>query len=101
MYRFLRHPICVTAAVTRASHTAPFTAARVGTRSVWTHPNYTPEHEAFRKMVRAFVTNEIIPNIDQWEKDRRLPRSLYALHRCLRSFGCFERRFKLIGLNGS
>lgn len=38
---------------------------------------FTPEHLAFRKTLRAFVSREIIPNIETWEDAGRLPRSLY------------------------
>jgi len=37
----------------------------------------TEEHAALRRTVRAFVEREIAPNIDAWEKARRLPRALY------------------------
>ncbi len=33
----------------------------------------TPEHDAFRQMVRSFVENEINPNIGQWEADEMMP----------------------------
>lgn len=37
---------------------------------------FTEEHELFREIVKAFVTKEILPFGDQWEKDKRTPKSL-------------------------
>jgi citronellyl-CoA dehydrogenase len=34
---------------------------------------FTSEHDQFRKVVRAFVENEINPYVDQWEQDRIFP----------------------------
>jgi citronellyl-CoA dehydrogenase len=34
---------------------------------------YTEEHELFRKQVRAFAEKELLPNADEWEKDRLFP----------------------------
>jgi len=37
-------------------------------------PNpYTEEHDLFRKQVRAFAKNELLPNADEWENDRNFP----------------------------
>lgn len=38
---------------------------------------FSDDHIAFRKTMRSFVEKEIIPNVAQWESDRRLPRDLY------------------------
>jgi len=38
---------------------------------------YTEEHEIFRKTFRKFVEKEITPNINQWEEDRMVPRSIW------------------------
>ena len=39
--------------------------------------NYTKEHEEFRSRVHAFMEQEMIPNVEQWEKERMLPRSAW------------------------
>ncbi len=39
--------------------------------------HFSPEHQAFRQSLRAFVETEIKPNIETWEVTGRLPRSLY------------------------
>src|ERR1043166_3368131 len=33
------------------------------------HPLFTPEHEAFRAPVRAFVDGELAPHAQEWERD--------------------------------
>ncbi len=38
---------------------------------------FTPEHEAFRTTVRAFMDKEVKPFHDQWEKDGIVPRELW------------------------
>ncbi len=42
-------------------------------------PNYyfTEEHDLFRESLKAFLAKEVTPNIDQWEEDRRIPRSIW------------------------
>jgi alkylation response protein AidB-like acyl-CoA dehydrogenase len=35
------------------------------------------EHELFRKSVRAFVEQEIVPHVDEWEKAEEIPRALF------------------------
>jgi citronellyl-CoA dehydrogenase len=35
--------------------------------------NFTPEHDAFRQMVRKFVETEINPYVEQWEDNRIFP----------------------------
>jgi acyl-CoA dehydrogenase len=40
---------------------------------VWT----TPERVALRAAVRDFTTREIVPHLDQWERDGEVPRSLH------------------------
>ena len=39
--------------------------------------NYTPEHEAFRERLKAFIAQEVTPNVDQWEKDGIEPREIW------------------------
>ncbi len=42
-----------------------------------TIPYFTEEHELFRQSFKDFLNKEVVPHIDQWEKDRELPRSIY------------------------
>lgn len=42
-------------------------------------PHYlTPEHEAFRRSVRRFVEQAILPHINGWDEAETFPRELYA-----------------------
>lgn len=43
-----------------------------------TSPWFTEDHDLFRQSVREFVQKEIMPHADQWEADRKIPRSLFA-----------------------
>lgn len=38
---------------------------------------FTDDHDLFRQSFRSFLEKEVKPNIDQWEKDGRLPRDIY------------------------
>ena len=38
---------------------------------------FEPEHEDFRESVRRFVSEEISPNFEQWEKDGMMPREVF------------------------
>ena len=38
---------------------------------------FSEEHEMFRTSLRAFLEKEAIPNIDQWEEDRKTPRDIW------------------------
>src|SRR6185369_14767792 len=40
-------------------------------------PYYTPEHDAFRDVMRRFVAKEITPYADQWDEEEEFPRELY------------------------
>ncbi len=40
-------------------------------------PFYDETHEAVAQSVRRFVEREVMPHIDQWERDGELPRSLH------------------------
>ena len=42
------------------------------------HWPLTEDRIALRETMRRFVDAEIIPNIQQWERDKQVPRSLYA-----------------------
>ncbi|WP_226436272.1 acyl-CoA dehydrogenase family protein [Rhodococcus yananensis] len=41
---------------------------------VWT----TPERRALRETVTAFVRREVLPHLDDWERDGQLPRDLHS-----------------------
>ena len=41
-------------------------------------PFYTAEHEAFRDVMRRFVTREIEPYAHEWDEAGEFPRSLYV-----------------------
>jgi len=43
-------------------------------RDVWT----TPERRALRETVTAFVRREVLPHLDDWERDGQLPRDLHS-----------------------
>jgi len=38
---------------------------------------FNEEHEMFRKSLKDFLNKEVTPNIDQWEKDQRIPRDVW------------------------
>ena len=38
---------------------------------------YGPEYEELRRNVRRFFATELLPNIDQWEEDGIIPKSLW------------------------
>ncbi|MCP4687944.1 MAG: acyl-CoA dehydrogenase family protein, partial [Desulfobacterales bacterium] len=38
---------------------------------------YTEEHDRFREELRAFLKREVTPNVDQWEKDKIEPKSIW------------------------
>ncbi|MFF1651159.1 acyl-CoA dehydrogenase family protein [Streptomyces sp. NPDC058240] len=40
-------------------------------------PYFTEEHQRFRAHVRAFLTEEVAPGADTWERERGLPRALW------------------------
>lgn len=40
-------------------------------------PYLTPEHEAFRRSVRAFLREQIAPHAAEWERRREMPRSAW------------------------
>lgn len=41
------------------------------------HYFFTEGHEIFRRSVRSFVENEVIPSIDQWEEGGQIPKDIY------------------------
>ena len=38
---------------------------------------YTEEHQKFRKRLADFLAKEVTPNVDQWEKEKIEPKSLW------------------------
>ncbi|OKJ93539.1 acyl-CoA dehydrogenase [Streptomyces sp. CB03234] len=38
---------------------------------------FQPEHDAFRETVRTFLTKEVLPHYEQWEKDGIVPRDAW------------------------
>jgi len=41
-------------------------------------PPFTDEHEQLRESIGRWITEEIVPNVDEWEAAREFPRELYA-----------------------
>ena len=41
-------------------------------------PPFTDEHEELRESARRFVSKEIAPNVEDWDKEREFPRELFA-----------------------
>ena len=41
-------------------------------------PYYTASHRAFRARVRAFVDAEVTPHCDAWDRQKAIPRELFA-----------------------
>ncbi|MEM7515087.1 MAG: acyl-CoA dehydrogenase family protein, partial [Bacteroidota bacterium] len=38
---------------------------------------FTEEHKLFKDSLRSFLQKEVVPHIDQWEEDRRIPRDIW------------------------
>lgn len=38
---------------------------------------FTEEHKLFRDSLRSFLHKEVVPHIDQWEEDHRIPRDIW------------------------
>ena len=38
---------------------------------------YTPDHEAFRQTVRSFLQKEGVPHVNEWEKQRLVPKEFW------------------------
>jgi acyl-CoA dehydrogenase len=38
---------------------------------------FTPDHEAFREVVRDFLAKEVVPHFADWEKAGQLPREVF------------------------
>jgi acyl-CoA dehydrogenase len=43
----------------------------------WTDPFNTPERRALRALTRDFVTREVLPGLDEWERAGEIPRALH------------------------
>ena len=41
-------------------------------------PPFTDEHEQLRETINRWVASEIVPHVDQWERDGEFPRELYS-----------------------
>ncbi|MBW1837256.1 MAG: acyl-CoA dehydrogenase family protein, partial [Deltaproteobacteria bacterium] len=39
--------------------------------------NYTEQHRQFRQRVRTFMEKEVTPNVETWEKDGIVPKSVW------------------------
>ena len=39
---------------------------------------FNEEHELFRKGLKDFLKKEVLPYVDQWEEDRRIPKELWT-----------------------
>jgi hypothetical protein len=42
------------------------------------HQYFTEEHDLFRQSVKQFITTEVRPHIDQWEKEQKIPREIFT-----------------------
>lgn len=38
---------------------------------------FTEEHNLFRESLQAFLKKEVVPNIDKWEEEQRIPRDIW------------------------
>ena len=38
---------------------------------------FTPEQEAFRERLKAFIAKEVTPNVDRWEKEGIEPKEIW------------------------
>lgn len=43
------------------------------------HWIFTEEHQMFRKTVRKFIENEVVPHVEEWENAGEIPRQLFKL----------------------
>jgi acyl-CoA dehydrogenase len=41
------------------------------------HPFFSDSHRKFRRKARSFIAREILPFVDQWEKEKAFPGRLY------------------------
>ena len=45
-------------------------------QKMWHSPYYNKSHEEFRKKCRSFVEQEVIPNVEEWERQKSIPNSV-------------------------
>ena len=38
---------------------------------------FTEEHELFRKSLKDFLKREVVPHLNKWEKEERIPREIW------------------------
>jgi len=38
---------------------------------------FTEEHELFRQSLKAFLNKEVLPHIDEWEEEKRIPKEIW------------------------
>ena len=50
------------------------------------------EHQLFRKTLRDFLDKEVVPNVDQWENDNRLPREIFKKFGDMGFFGISQEK---------
>jgi citronellyl-CoA dehydrogenase len=48
---------------------------------------FTPEHDIFRKSFRDFVVKELVPHVEEWERDEGFPREVFKRMGTLGYFG--------------
>ncbi len=51
------------------------------------NPFFTEDHRAYAQTVRTFTQNEIVPNVDAWERDGYVDRDLYRTAGAIGLFG--------------
>src|SRR5690554_6020703 len=52
------------------------------------HPQFTDEHDMFRKAVRDFCLKELAPHAEEWEAAREFPREVFSKMGQLGFIGC-------------
>ena len=38
---------------------------------------FNEEHELFRQGLRDFLNKEVVPNIERWEEEQRIPKEIF------------------------
>jgi alkylation response protein AidB-like acyl-CoA dehydrogenase len=60
---------------------------------------YTPDHEDFRRSVRAFVERVVVPNYADWERDGIVPREVFTQVAELGLFAAVPEAFGGVGVH--
>jgi len=60
---------------------------------------YTKEHELFRERLRAFLAKEVTPYADEWEKNKRVPKTVWQ-KMGKEGFLCYMLKPEYGGING-